>query len=855
MLPGAPRSRTGTVLLQFHAPGVPEPLYPAALGQARRRRRATFARLRQRRAVQPPALQSQHVRGPSGQRVVEHRAGLRRRADGVADPGPIHDLPGSDDDTLFIGSQDSEGGRFIGSGGAESAGHAVWVGRLRVRLQFRPRRTRYFGTIPRSIQEQSGLSFPIMNRPSPPLDVPQPPYVVRIGAGEPLEGPLNREWLLTTGHGGFAMGTPLGINRRKYHALLVGTQRPPVERVALLNALDEEVTVGVGAGARTCWLATHRWADAAPPGFDVATVRRLVRFEKEPSAARWVYHVGPVEIIKELRLGWKRNGCAIRYTVRTAPGVTTREAVRVRVLPMVTIRDFHATLASLDEARYQVVVEKRSIRVGAQGLALDITCDHGGASQEVTVRRGIRYEIESDRHQQDTEDYFNPGLFQVVLPDGEGDASFTVSAALAPEQADPASFDDPARSRHLAGVRKRFLSRHPAGEPLLPLVYAADDFLVTRHVEGEPLMTVIAGYPWFGDWGRDTMISMAGLMLACGRTEDAMGCLRTFGAHVSRGMIPNRFDDYGGEPEYNTVDASLWFIHACERYVRESADYDGFRTLLKPACLEIVAHYISGTRDAIRMDPADALITAGDHTTQLTWMDAKRDGVVFTPRHGKAVEINALWHHALRALAGLLRADDPTKAGELDALADRARAGFLQRFWDPGSGRLWDCVQRGADGVERPVPELRPNMLLAVSLEHSPLSREQMRSVVACARRELLTPMGLRTLAPGDPGYKRAFTGDMMTRDAAYHNGTVWPWLIGPFAEAALRAEGFSEDAKARVRDELRPLVSMLSGDSLGQLFEVYDAEPRADGRRHPGGCMAQAWSVAELLRAALLSM
>ncbi|MFM9959376.1 MAG: amylo-alpha-1,6-glucosidase [Phycisphaerales bacterium] len=703
-----------------------------------------------------------------------------------------------------------------------------------------------------------------MNHPSPPLEAPQPPYVVEVGAKADLRAALGHEWLLTNGLGGFAMGTPLGVNRRKYHALLVGSARPPVERVALLNALDEEVTVGAGgAGAKPVWLATHRWADAPGPGFDEATARRIARFEKDATTARWVYALPGIEVVKELRLGWKRNSCAVRYTLRPpvgAEGSKLRPACRVRVLPMVTLRDFHATLPTIDQdhGRFTVACHKRSIRVTAREgaaapITLDLICDHGSVTQEVTVRAGIRYEIETERNQEDIEDLFNPGFFDVIAPEGHGEYTFTIAAAMVPETPDLTLFDRDERREHLDRVGASFLKRHPMRRTLLPLVDAADDFLVARHVAGQELKTIIAGYPWFSDWGRDTMISMVGLMLTCGRHDDALGCLRTFAAHVDRGMIPNRFDDYGGPPEYNTIDASFWFLHACERYVRESGDWASFRTLLAPACLQIIEHYTTGTRDAIRVDPADGLVEGGDETTQLTWMDAKRDGVVFTPRHGKCVEINALWHHGLLCIAGLVEGEDAAKAASLREAAARARASFQAKFWDVGGNKLWDVLQRDASGKEMPRAEVRPNMLFAASLEHGPLTPEQRRAVVMLARSELLTPMGLRTLSPKDPNYRARFEGDMMTRDAAYHNGTVWPWLIGPYAEAALRAEGFSESAKAHVREALRPLLDMFNGDSLGQLFEVYDAEGDARGGRRPGGCMAQAWSVAELLRVAVM--
>ena len=681
------------------------------------------------------------------------------------------------------------------------------------------------------------------------MRIPRPPYVVDCSTPEAIKAAVGREWLLTTGNGGFAMGTPVSVNRRKYHALLNASARPPVERLCLLNSLDEEVVVG---GGQPAWLATHRWAGS---GYEMNNLSHLRRFEKDAAACRWVYEVGGVQIVKELRMGWKRNSCAVRYTVKAAGG-GTRPGMRLRVYPMVTIRDFHGTLPGVDQARYMLATIKRTFRVSAEGHSLTLTADKGSATQEPSVRANIRYELETERDQADMEDLFSPGFFEVIVPEEPGEFRFTIGAALDPESADPARFDDPARGVHLAAVSAGMARAAGAGggaegAALAPLAIAADDFLVTRRVGGAELMTVIAGYPWFSDWGRDTMISLVGLMLTSGRLADALGCLRTFAAHVDRGMIPNRFDDYGGPPEYNTIDASLWFLHACHQYVRSGGAQKEFDALLKPACLQIIDHYIAGTRDGIRVDPADGLVMGGDATTQLTWMDAKREGVVFTPRHGKAVEISALWHHGLLCIASLIEPADRARAAQLKDMAKKTGESIRTLFWNQMEQRLHDCLQL-KDGTWRPMPEVRPNQLFAVSLEHSALTSEQQKAVVACCAKELLTPMGLRTLSPKDPNYRPKFEGDMMSRDGAYHNGTVWPWLIGPYAEAVLRAGGFSAEAKERVRREIAPLLAALNGDSVGQLFEVYDGEP-TNGRQLPGGCMAQAWSVGELLRVAAM--
>ncbi|MFI4854061.1 MAG: amylo-alpha-1,6-glucosidase, partial [Phycisphaerales bacterium JB065] len=359
------------------------------------------------------------------------------------------------------------------------------------------------------------------------------------------------------------------------------------------------------------------------------------------------------------------------------------------------------------------------------------------------------------------------------------------------------------------------------------------------------------GYPWFADWGRDTMIALPGLLLVTGRHEDAMSTLRTYARHVSEGMIPNRFDDYGGPPHYNTVDASLWFHHAAAEYLRASGDEAGYREELLPALLEIITGYTRGTRFGIGVDEADGLVFAGDDTTQLTWMDAKRDENVFTPRHGKAVEINALWFNALRSTAAAMRmvGADGAKADELDAMAGRVRESFNAAFLDGPGGGLIDCLRPNGNGGWDATDELRPNQLFAVSLPHSPLDAEAKQRVVAVCKEKLLTPMGMRTLSPDHPRYRPHFTGDMMSRDDAYHNGTVWPWLIGPMAEATLRAGGFTAEAKREARAMIEPLIKTMESGCLGQICEVSDA----DKPRLEQGCIAQAWSVAEVLRIGVL--
>lgn len=640
------------------------------------------------------------------------------------------------------------------------------------------------------------------------------------------------------------MGTAAAVNRRKYHGLLIASTNPPVERLSALTGLDEEVEVVATDGSvRRFELATHRRVGGAliPEG-----AARIASFEKTATTCRWTYDLGGARLVKELRLGWRVNTCAVRYTVEWSAAAGAR--LRLAVTPRISLRDFHSTLPDNRAERYQAAVDGSGFRVTADSRTLVLRASGGRIVSSPSMLQDIWLDMETERHQNDTESLFSPGRFEQEFAPGTPQ-NLTILGALAPDEPDATLFDAQPRRKHLDAIRSSLLARKPSLSSIASLIDAADDFLVHRVVDGKPLMTVIAGYPWFADWGRDTMISMVGLMIATGRHDDARGCLETFARYVKDGMIPNHFDDYGGPPHYNTVDASLWFLHACGQYLSATSDRATFRSLLLPACLQIIEKYQSGTHFGIKMDPADGLIMAGDEGTQLTWMDAKRDGVVFTPRHGKPVEISALWHHGLLTIASAISTEDAPTASRLRSLAVRVASSFRGAFWNDREQRLHDCLRRDAAGRWTPVPEVRPNQIFAASLEHSPLDVEQRRAVIENVRREHLTPVGLRTLSPRDPGYRPRFEGDMMSRDGAYHNGTVWPWLLGPFCEAVLRAGAFNEASKSEVRSLLQPLLDRMSRGCLGQLAEVYDAEEP----RREQGCVAQAWSVAEAIRIAAM--
>jgi predicted glycogen debranching enzyme len=446
----------------------------------------------------------------------------------------------------------------------------------------------------------------------------------------------------------------------------------------------------------------------------------------------------------------------------------------------------------------------------------------------------------------DTEDLYSPGVFVIELTDGES-LTFVVSTdANAVSDFETAQAEEIERRRMLITSTSVTVDQDWVAQ----LILAADQFIVTRRSRtlsiehGLDGHSVIAGYPWFGDWGRDTMIALPGLTLTTGRFEVARSILLTFAQHLDRGMLPNRFPDVGDEPEYNTVDATLWYVSAIEAYTRHSRDLE-LAAEVFAALVDIVAWHRRGTRYRIHVDPDDGLLWAGEDGVQLTWMDAKVGDWVVTPRVGKAVEINALWYNALRAIAGLAtQLGKHDIADELTIAAEGVKTSFA-RFWNQERGCLYDVIdgpagEKGADG-RRHDPSLRPNQIFAVSLPHSPLDPVRQRAVVDTCARHLVTSFGLRSLAQGHPDYVGRYGGDQRSRDGAYHQGTVWPWLLGPFAEAHFRVHGDVDLA----RSFLRPLGGHLRHAGIGSVSEIFDGDPPHGAR----GCFAQAWSVAETLR------
>ena len=643
---------------------------------------------------------------------------------------------------------------------------------------------------------------------------------------------LEREWLLTNGKGAMSFSTVVGCNMRRYHGLLCAATMPPVGRVMALNRIGE--LVYLDGKSDYLELSINQFRNSLHPRGD----RYLRRFELGDIAS-FHYELDGIKIIKDVQLVWGRNTAGIRYRIEAPP----ERQVRLELLPFVSLRDFHA-LRQAPGANFDVKAEAFEMAVGESGTknTLHFRADAGEFIKQGDWWYGHTYPIETDRGQDDSEDLFAPGR---LIYNTRGSSTLTLWASMEGSDAlqwdtelarRPEAFAGPLTVVSAPGAKKQQggdATEAPVTPILKKLIRAADDFVVSRRrPDGKPGVTVIAGYPWFADWGRDTMISLPGLLLTTRKFQKASQVLTLFAEYVSEGMIPNKFDDYNNEPSYNTVDASLWFIHACFEYHRLSGDAATFNGPLLAACRAIVKGHQAGTRFGIRMD-ADGLITAGDEHTQLTWMDAKHGGIAFTPRHGKAVEINALWYNALRLL------------GE-EQLAAKVKESFIKAFWFNPYRGLYDVV---SNDLKKRDAAIRPNQIFAASLPYSPLDEAQQKAVVETVRRELLTPYGLRTLNRSDPNYIGRYTGPQSERDRAYHNGVIWPWLIGPFLEAYLRVNHFSPDAQRQARVWLQPLLDHMHTGCIGQISECFTG----DDPHKPVGCPAQAWSVAEVLRLATL--
>ena len=690
---------------------------------------------------------------------------------------------------------------------------------------------------------------------------------------------LSKEWLLTNERGSYCSSTIVGCHTSGYHGLLIGSPDPLVNRImALSNCLETVLCNG-----RAFELSTFEFRDCfAPAGYTY-----LREFRRDTGAC-WRFGLEPADLRKAVYLARDSDTVVVEYTFQEV-----REPIDFTLRPFVGLRDYH----TLQNARASLVCEpvgdvlrvrrKAPAQAETQNPAsLLLGCPGMNFESDPQWWFNFVYRVTRERGQYYTEDLWAPGLFTGHI---ERPAQVVLWARLTDASRPKAvqAVDVEAIKKDLLRHQKRLIRLAGAQEKTFQILcLAADQFMVKRQSaatertgtpnakyrvwEGLPSAeyrtwgpeptTIVAGYPWFADWGRDTFISLPGLLLATGRHAEAGSVLSTFAAAVDEGMVPNHFDDRTGTAHFNSVDASLWFIHAAFEYLDATGDTRLFSRDLLPALEAIIDFYRRGTRFGIRAD-SDGLIVAGDESTQLTWMDAKCDGVAFTPRYGKAVEINALWHNALRRMENFCqsRASVPARRetscedarptgsaspGRYAAMAEQVGQSFCELFWNEERGYLNDTV-RPDGSVDA---SLRPNQVFAVSLPYAPpLSRDRQRAVVEVVERELLTPCGLRTLNRQAPGYKGRYEGTPRQRDEAYHQGTVWPYLMGPFVEAYLKVHDFSPRARERAARLIQPLLHhMVEDGCLGTVAEIFDGDPP----QRPKGCWAQAWSVAELIRA-----
>ncbi|MEG4574948.1 amylo-alpha-1,6-glucosidase [Microcoleus sp. N3A4] len=667
-----------------------------------------------------------------------------------------------------------------------------------------------------------------------------------------LDSAESREWLVTNGIGGYASGTIANLLTRRYHGLLVAALKPPLGRTLMLAKLDETAVYR----DRPYPLYTNRWADGTiePHGYNY-----IESFHLEGTTPVWRFALADAILEKRIWMQQSANTTYIQYRLHRAS-----KPIALAVKALVNYRDYHHTTSAGDwQMSLETLESGVCVTAFPKSAPLYLLTD---AEPEAQFRvsaplynwyYGFDLAAEKRRGLDCCEDHLHAATFHMTIAPG---SSLTLIAST---EKNPELNGGTALEVRRAGDRELLqtwskVSKSP--DWIDRLVLAADQFIVSRPLPEEPEgKTIVAGYPWFSDWGRDTMISLPGLTICTGRWEIARSILRTFARYVDRGMLPNRFPDAGDAPEYNTADATLWYFEAIRAYIDATGD-DELLSELWPALCEIVDWHLQGTRYNIRVDPDDGLVCAGETGVQLTWMDAKIGDWVVTPRIGKPIELSALWYNAIQAMASFAR-----KLGkphyEYEQLGDRTAAGFT-RFWNDSTNYCYDVL----DGPGGDDPSLRPNQIFAVSLplltgypppnslsarglrvkethRYTPLlTPDRRRGVVDACAQHLLTSVGLRSLSPQHPQYRGAYGGNQLQRDSAYHQGTVWGWLIGPFVLAHLHV--YKDPAQAS--EFLEPMAHHIMAGGVGSLSEIFEG----DAPHSPRGCTAQAWTVAEVLRA-----
>lgn len=651
---------------------------------------------------------------------------------------------------------------------------------------------------------------------------------------------LSKEWLVTNGLGGYASGTIAGVNTRRYHSFLIAALPAPFGRRVMFNHLSELFKFKDGS---SILLGSE---EKKKDDLSIGIIDYLKEFRLENGLPVWVYEIDGYLIEKQILLPYMQNTVHINFKL-----IKGDRPIKIKLKPSIHFRPHEAAVDEIMKGNYYLNVMNNRFEIyennTAPPLRMFIYGERTAMAIEGGELRNIYYRSEAERGYNSEGQYWSPGYFRAELQ-RDKDVTLVASTepwekilALKPKDAFNAETE---RRRELIGSVQFNNKNSVAGE----LVFAADQFIITPvgraedaarfEAAGGQLRSIIAGYHWFTDWGRDTMISLEGLTLTTSRHREAYWILRTFAHYVKNGLIPNMFPEGVNQGLYHTADASLWFFHAVDRYISVTNDKHILNYIL-PALKEIITYHIKGTDFGIGIDKEDCLLKQGAEGYQLTWMDAKVDDWVVTPRRGKAVEINALWYNALCLMEGWLReTDDDTFADELAGYAAKARQSFNKRFWNDKGKYLYDVV----DGEYGDDDAFRPNQVFAISLKNPVLNKDKWEPVLSAVKEKLLTPVGLRSLAKGHPDYKEKYFGDLRARDAAYHQGTVWAWLIGPFIDSWLK---LYPNKTKEAYGYLSGFTEHLSEACVGQISEVFDAEAPYT----PRGCIAQAWSTAEVLR------
>lgn len=652
---------------------------------------------------------------------------------------------------------------------------------------------------------------------------------------------LESEWLVTNGLGGYASSTILGINTRKYHGLLVAAFNPPVDRRVLLCKLDEEIVCRKDRHA----FGSNEFQDGIhPQGY-----KNIAGFKQSPFPT-FSYSNSATKLEKTILMPYGKNATIVTYETSTR----CEEPADLWIYPLVNSRHFHNTTTKDSQRLNLTQSDPKTISIQSTepASALILSSNAGEFEKQEKWIERVFFRKDSSQGTSCFDDYYTPGRFKVTLePNSKKSLYIAATAGNNLDEAEKAHQTLADELKDIKGLTEReahrldnLVQKHSSAVKEPPeawrewLLSATDCFLVDRQSTGTK--TVIAGYPWFEDWGRDALISLPGLALVTERYEQAKEILLTFQSYCWKGIIPNRFPDQAGnQPTYNTVDATLWYLNSVFQYLNYTYDFEFIKQRLWATLQSIIDHHQKGTINGIRVD-SDGLLC---HGPQLTWMDATVNNTPITPREGKSVEVQALWYNALKIMELLsLHFDDTDLSEEYQVLAEKARRSFLRKFWRDTQG-LADVVEG-----EKADRSIRPNQILAVSLPFTLLDRHKQKVIVSEVRRKLWTPYGLRTLSNIDPSYRGTYAGDSTERNYAYHNGTVWSWLLGPFTSAHLRVENHTPDQRAfAFQTFLRPLFqNQIRKAGLGNLSEIFDG----DFPHLPRGCIAQAWSVAEPLRA-----